>query len=155
MSYIGDALTYITGLLASPFVATPSATAAPYQPAEEGTSYFPKTAYSSRRSSISSNSTQTSAVSAESSPLLQPPALTRSYTGTNPLPPLARDFPAPKEDLDIATQLARTPPRRSLHDSLRRAATTEPRRARVDSPEIKARKLAAAKQDMLALAGRH
>ncbi|KAK8055468.1 hypothetical protein PG993_000695 [Apiospora rasikravindrae] len=154
MSYIGDALTYITGLLASPFVATPSATAAPNQPAEEGTSYFPKTAYSSRRSSISSNSTQTSAVSAESS-LPQPPALTRSYTGTNPLPPLARDFPAPTEDLDIATQLARMPLKRSLHDSLRRAATTEPRRARVDSPEIRARKLAAAKQDLLALAGRH
>ncbi|KAK7923301.1 hypothetical protein PG985_007372 [Apiospora marii] len=153
MSYIGDALTYITGLLASPFVASPSTGAAPKQPTEEGTSYFPKSALSSRRSSISSTSTQTSADSSPAPP--QPPALARSYTGTNPLPPSLQDFPAPKEDLDIASQLARAPPKRSLHDSLRRAATVEPRRPRADSAATKARKLAAAKRDMLALAGHH
>ncbi|KAK7969107.1 hypothetical protein PG988_008180 [Apiospora saccharicola] len=152
MSYIGDALTYITGLLASPFVGSPSTVAEPRQPAEEGTSYFPKSGFSSRRSSISSTSTHTSS---DSSSAPQPPVLSRSYTGTNPLPPAARDYPAPKEDLDIAAQLALTPPKRSLHDSLRRAATMEPRRPRADSPETKAKKLAAAKQDMLALAGRH
>ena len=153
MSYIGDALTYITGLLASPFTTSPSAIGGePKQPAEEGTSYFPKTAFSSRRSSISSTSTQ---ASADSSPAPQPPVLARSYTGTNPLPPSLQDFPAPKGDLDIESQLARTPPKRSLHDSLRRAATMEPRRPRADSAATKARKLAAAKQDMLALAGRH
>ncbi|KAK8050581.1 hypothetical protein PG994_012311 [Apiospora phragmitis] len=86
MSYIGGAFTYITGLLASPFIALPSAAAEPKQPAEEGTSYFPKTASSSRRSSISSTSTLTSTVSNDSAEALQRPALIRSYTGTNPLP---------------------------------------------------------------------
>ncbi|KAK7989739.1 hypothetical protein PG989_010054 [Apiospora arundinis] len=154
MSYIGDALTFITGFLASPFVVSPSTGASgasaehQRQPAEEGTSYFPKTASSSRRSSISSTSTDSSSVAP------QPPALTRSHTGTNPLPPLARDFPPPKDELCIDTQLSLAPPKRSLHDSLRRAATEERRRPRADDAETKAQKLAAAKQEMLALAAR-
>ncbi|KAK8095842.1 uncharacterized protein PG998_002471 [Apiospora kogelbergensis] len=149
MSYIGEALTYITGLLASPFVGA-GVGAEQQQPSEESTSYFPKTAssQSSRRSSISSTSTD----SASAAP--KPPTLARSYTGTNPLPPLAREFPPPKDELCITTQLSLEPPKRSLHDSLRRAATEERRRPRVDDPETKAQKLAAAKQELLALAGR-
>jgi hypothetical protein len=156
MSYIGDALTYITGFLASPFATSPSARAAGFgaeqqQPTEESTSYFPQSATSSRRSSTSSASTTISTDA--SSGALRPSTLTRSYTGSNPLPPLSCDFPPPKDELCIDTQLAFAPPKRSLHDSLRRAATAERRQLVADDPETKAQKLAAAKQQLLALAG--
>ncbi|KAK8106653.1 hypothetical protein PG999_010012 [Apiospora kogelbergensis] len=140
MSYIGDALTYITGFLASPFATSPSARAAGFgaeqqQPTEESTSYFPQSATSSRISSTSSASTTISTDA--SSGALRPSTLTRSYT----------------DELCIDTQLAFAPPKRSLHDSLRRAATAERRQLVADDPETKAQKLAAAKQQLLALAG--
>ncbi|KAK6863959.1 hypothetical protein PG995_000487 [Apiospora arundinis] len=135
MSYIGDALTFITGFLASPFVASPFTDASgasvehQRQPAEEGTSYFPKTA----------------------------PQAARSHEvphGYQPSPSSGTGLPPPKDELCIDTQLSLAPPKRSLHDSLRRAATEERRRPRADDAETKAQKLAAAKQEMLALAAR-
>ncbi|KAK6841394.1 hypothetical protein PG987_002254 [Apiospora arundinis] len=154
MSYIGDALTFITGFLASPFVVSPSTGASgasaehQRQPAEEGTSYFPKTASSSRRSSISSTSTDSSSVAP---PAAGPHEVPHGY---QPSPSSGTGLPPPKDELCIDTQLSLAPPKRSLHDSLRRAATEERRRPRADDAETKAQKLAAAKQEMLALAAR-
>lgn len=148
MSYIGEALSFLTGLLTSPF-STPSASQdanrGRTRPTEESTSYFPERSISSGRSSLSSDSSQ------DETPLR--PDIVRQQTGSNPLPPLAREFPAPTEELDIDKQLAKQPMKRSLHDSLRRAATAE-RRSKFEDAETKAQKLAAAKLQLLALAER-
>ena len=149
MSYLGEALSFLTGLLTSPF-ATPSTfqdttSRGRTRPTEESTSYFPERPGSSGRSSLSSDSSQDEA-------RLRPDII-RQQTGSNPLPPLAREFPAPTEELDIDKQLAKQPMKRSLHDSLRRAATAE-RRSKVEDAETKAQKLAAAKLQLLALADR-
>ena len=126
MSYLGEALSFLTGLLTSPF-ATPSTfqdttSRGRTRPTEESTRYFPERPGSSERSSLSSDSSQDEA-------RLRPDII-RQQTGSNPLPPLAREFPAPTEELDIDKQLAMQPMKRSLHDSLRRAATSE-RRSKV------------------------
>lgn len=70
-----------------------------------------------------------------------------------PIPPLEREYAAPTEELDVARQLAKKPLPRSLHSSLQRAATSSSRVPAVEDDETRARKLAAAKKELLALAG--
>ncbi|KAF7532058.1 hypothetical protein G7054_g8335 [Neopestalotiopsis clavispora] len=151
MSALTQAISYITGFFTPPMATeTPSSDSQmiagqPKKPVEAGESYFPESA--TRRSSISSTSTNSN----DSLPV--PPKLPRSQTGDNPLDAMMRQYPQPVQDIDVARQLALAPPKRSLHDSLRRAATTE-RAISIDNAETKARKMAAAKAELLALAGK-
>ncbi|KAK8021463.1 hypothetical protein PG990_006601 [Apiospora arundinis] len=134
MSYIGDALTFITGFLASPFVVSPSTGA-------------------SDRVVVAKI---IHLVDLDRFLLGSPPAAGPHEVphGYQPSPSSGTGLPPPKDELCINTQLSLAPPKRSLHDSLRRAATEERRRPRADDAETKAQKLAAAKQEMLALAAR-
>lgn len=68
------------------------------------------------------------------------------------IPPLERQYVAPTEELDVARQLAKKPLPRSLHCSLQRAAVST-KKPMVEDNETRARKLAAAKKELLALAG--
>lgn len=73
--------------------------------------------------------------------------------GTNyPIPPLERQYTPPTEELDVARQLAKKPLPRSLHSSLQRAASASTQK-KVEDEETRARKLADAKRQLLALAG--
>ncbi|KAI0844982.1 hypothetical protein F5Y00DRAFT_247609 [Daldinia vernicosa] len=69
-----------------------------------------------------------------------------------PIPPLERDYSPPTEELDVAQQLAKKPLPRSLHSSLKRAASRTALKP-VDDEETRRQKLAAAKKELLALAG--
>lgn len=110
---------------------------------EGSESYFPDVP--SRRSSLSSTSAE--------SPGPRPTNLIRQHTGLNPLDPMSRDFFKPAQDIDVAAQLALEPRKHSLHHSLKRAATNE-RVVVVEDSDTKAKKLAAAKVELLALAGK-
>ncbi|KAL7627051.1 hypothetical protein AAE478_003827 [Parahypoxylon ruwenzoriense] len=106
---------------------------------ETSSSYFP----ASPSSSLSSSSSDTEA----------PVARTNHMIGASyPIPPLERTYAAPTGELDVAAQLAMKPLPRSLHSSLQRAATTT-RKPPVEDEETRARKLADAKRELLALAG--
>ncbi|RYP47785.1 hypothetical protein DL768_006194 [Monosporascus sp. mg162] len=109
--------------------------AIPSQPSEAATSYFPE-----RRPS--SGSISSSNDSPTETPFTRPSA---SPTGDNPLPPIDTPFPKPDGDIDVAAQLAKKPLPRSLHSSLKRAATLE-KKAKVEDPEARARALAEAKK---------
>jgi hypothetical protein len=148
MSALSQALTYITGFFTPPTTSEALASESPTntgpgKPEEAGESYFPTT--SSRRSSLSSTSTG----SQESLPA----KLLRSHTGANPLDAMSREYPEPTQEIDVAKQLAMQPRKHSLHHSLKRAAATE-RMVVVEDSETKAKKLAAAKAELLALAGK-
>lgn len=148
MSVLAQAYSYITGLF-TPVTASETATSDPQtftgirKPIEGGESYFPDTA--SRRSSLSS-------VSIESQEP-RPESLVRQHTGLNPLDPLSRDFSKPAQEIDVAKQLALEPRKHSLHHSLKRAAANE-RVFVAEDTDTKAKKLAAAKAELLALAGK-
>ncbi|KAK6079224.1 hypothetical protein SCUP234_05777 [Seiridium cupressi] len=156
MSALTQALAYITGLftpmITSEITPSESQTGTGFkQPIEASYSYFPPSA--SRRSSISSSSTG----SQDSSPDIHQdslrPGLVRSYTGVNPLDAMLREYPKPTQDIDVAKQLALEPRKHSLHHSLKRAATNQ-RAIAAEDAETKAKKLAAAKAELLALAGK-
>lgn len=117
------------------------------KPTEANSSYFPssqpQTPEDSPRGSISLSRPEEAVAPVA-------PRLHRSQTGSNPLPPFARDFPKPAEEIDVAKQLAMQPPKRSLHDSLRRWGTME-RQQKVEDAETKARKFEEAKRELRAL----
>ncbi|KAI1854812.1 hypothetical protein JX265_002451 [Neoarthrinium moseri] len=146
MSAIGQAISYVTGLF-TPFTGSPTQepeskakSGHPKKPTEVSQSYFPDAG--SRRSSVSSSTS-----SQESDALKTPQSQSPAY----PQDPLSRDYPAPSMEVDVARQLALEPRQRSLHHSIKRAATYELART-VDDAETKAKKLAAAKARILALA---
>lgn len=154
MSAITQAFSYITGFFTPPMATeTPSSDSQmvgqPKKPVEASESYFPVSA--TRRSSLSSTSTVPD--EAVSVPVPVAPKLVRSQTGSNPLDTMMRQYPRPVQDIDVARQLALAPPKHSLHDSLRRAATND-RIVAVEDAETKAKKMAAAKAELLALAGK-
>ncbi|KAI2626567.1 hypothetical protein GGR54DRAFT_637138 [Hypoxylon sp. NC1633] len=126
--------------------------AATKQPSEISSSYFPNSSPSPTFSSASplSASSETDeetpvSVTSRASPMI----------GTNyPIPPLERQYTPPTEELDVAAQLARKPLPRSLHSSLQRAAATaSTKKPVVEDEETRAKKLADAKRELLALAG--
>jgi hypothetical protein len=113
------------------------------RPIEDSASYFPEDSTDgSGRSSLSDDNSEHS----------RPQQLQRTQTGNNPLEAMSRNYAAPTEELDIAKQLELEPQKRSLHDSLKRNATFE-RARKVDDAETKAKKLAAAKAELRAMAG--
>ncbi|KAI1384577.1 uncharacterized protein F4822DRAFT_367249 [Hypoxylon trugodes] len=120
------------------------------QPAEVSSSYFPE-ASPSPTTSTSSSETE------EETPTITPSTaakISNSMIGTNyPIPPLEREYAAPTGELDVAAQLAMKPLPRSLHSSLQRAAALPASPAVVEDGETRARKLANAKRELLALAG--
>ncbi|KAH6654348.1 hypothetical protein BKA67DRAFT_564812 [Truncatella angustata] len=149
MSTLAQAISYITGfftpLTVSESPATDSHIIGLRKPIEAGESYFPEAGgvAVSRRSSVSSTST--------GSDELRPVTLGRSHTGLNPLDPMSRDFSKPTEEIDVAKQLSLEPRKFSLHHSLKQA---KERVVAIDDAETKAKKLAAAKAELLALAGK-
>ncbi|ETS79812.1 hypothetical protein PFICI_07341 [Pestalotiopsis fici W106-1] len=150
MSALTQAFSYITGFFTPPMTTeTPTSysqtiAGQPKKPVEAGESYFPESA--TRRSSLSSTSTG-------SDDSLPAPKLPRSQTGDNPLDAMMRQYPRPVQEIDVARQLALAPPKHSLHSSLKRAATAD-RAIVIEDAETKARKMAAAKAELLALAGK-
>ncbi|XXG96621.1 DNA topoisomerase [Hypoxylon texense] len=121
------------------------------QPSEASSSYFPSASHSPTSSSSSPLSSSSNSDSEDSSPLTRAAAAASPMVGLHyPIPPLERQYRAPTEELDVARQLAKKPLPRSLHSSLRRAAARKPL---VEDDETRARKLAAAKKELLALAG--
>ncbi|KAI0180970.1 hypothetical protein GGR52DRAFT_13381 [Hypoxylon sp. FL1284] len=123
--------------------------AAQHQPSEASSSYFPagspSPTSSSPLSSSSSSDTEDSMTPARAASQMIGP----SY----PIPPLERRYEAPIEELDVARQLAKKPLPRSLHSSLQRAAAAAARDPVVEDGETRARKMAAARRELLALAG--
>lgn len=114
------------------------------QPSETSRSYFPERTPSPIASSPLSESE-------DETP--SPVAKVNQMIGASyPIPPLERQYAPPTEELDVARQLAMKPLPRSLHSSLQRAATISPKKP-VDDEETRARKLADAKRQLLALAG--
>jgi hypothetical protein len=115
------------------------------RPAESGGSYFPsppETPEDSPRVSVSEGRFE--------GPTSKLAPIRRTDTGNNPLPPYARDFPEPAEDIDVAKQLALKPLNRSLHDSLKRFGTQD-RFQKAEDPEARAAKMEAAKKQILDL----
>lgn len=149
MSYITGFFTPLITESGSPTSAVQTPGEGFRKPTEVSKSYFPDTeatsANTSRRSSISTNST--------SSRDSLPGRLVRPHTGLNPLDALSREYPKPAEEIDVAKQLSLEPRKHSLYHSLKRSATSE-RAVAVEDAETKAKKLAAAKAEMLALAGK-
>lgn len=151
MSAIGEALSYIATTIASSGTASScsSVNQTPdiRRPIEDNASYFPEdntSTESSGRSSLSDDGPERIS--------RRPQQLRRAQTGNNPLEAMARNYAAPTEEVDIAKQLALEPQKRSLHDSLKRNATFE-RAPKVEDAETKAKKLAAAKAELRAMAG--
>lgn len=144
----------------SPFTAqVPGSLVVPIKkPTEASTSYFPEpvvaataAATTTASSSSSSAPSRRSSVSSSVSSQARAAAHTAASSSGNPLDILSRAYPAPTEEIDVAKQLAMEPPKHSLHDSLRRAAAAEPS-LKPDDAETRARKLAAAKAELLSLA---
>lgn len=122
------------------------------QPSEVSRSYFPSASQPSPTSSSSSPLSSSPNSDSEDS-LITPMTRASPMIGMNyPIPPLERQYSAPTEELDVARQLAKKPLPRSLHSSLQRAAVSA-RKPLVEDGETRARKLAAAKKELLALAG--
>ncbi|KAI1762493.1 hypothetical protein GGR53DRAFT_416226 [Hypoxylon sp. FL1150] len=121
------------------------------QPSENMSSYFPAVTSSSPTSSspLSSSSNSDSEESLFTPATKASPMIGSSY----PIPPLERRYMAPTEELDVAQQLAKKPLPHSLHSSLQRAAAVSTKKPLVEDDETRARKLAAAKKELLALAG--
>ncbi|KAI1098991.1 hypothetical protein F4804DRAFT_100231 [Jackrogersella minutella] len=116
----------------------------PKKPSEASRSYFPEAIPSPPSSSVSSESD-------EETP--SPSSRINQMIGASyPIPPLERQYTPPTEELDVAQQLAKKPLPRSLYSSLQRAAATS-RQPVVEDEETRARKLADAKRELLALAG--
>ncbi|KAI8966354.1 hypothetical protein F5Y11DRAFT_354490 [Daldinia sp. FL1419] len=112
-------------------------------PSEAADSYFPERTPSPTSSSETEDDGPTPAVAKAS----------RMIGAEYPIPPLEREYSPPTEELDVAQQLAKKPLPRSLHSSLQRAASQQPAKRPVDDEETKRQKLAAAKKELLALAG--
>ncbi|KAI0002819.1 hypothetical protein F4779DRAFT_622051 [Xylariaceae sp. FL0662B] len=111
------------------------------KPSEISASYFPEPG-----TSPSSESSET--------PSIDTPAVTKvqtAPTANNPLTPLERKFAKPTEELDVARQLSKKPLPWSLHSSLARAASSE-QKPLIEDQQVRARKLAEAKKELLALA---
>ncbi|KAI1374546.1 hypothetical protein F4677DRAFT_447183 [Hypoxylon crocopeplum] len=114
------------------------------QPSEVSSSYFPEASSSPTSSSPSSETDEEG-----------PTPITRAnqMIGLNyPIPPLERQYSPPTGELDVARQLAMKPLPRSLHSSLQRAASAS-KIPVVENEEMRAKKLADAKRQLLALAG--
>lgn len=79
-------------------------------------------------------------------------AVSQMIGASYPIPPLERQYMPPAEELDVARQLAMKPLPRSLHSSLQRAASATKKQV-VEDEETRAKKLADAKRELLALAG--
>ncbi|KAI1659549.1 hypothetical protein F4813DRAFT_353290 [Daldinia decipiens] len=112
------------------------------QPSEAANSYFPERT-PSPASSVSE---------AEDDGPTPVTKANRMIGAEYPIPPLEREYSRPTEELDVAQQLAKKPLPRSLHSSLQRAASRTAQRP-VDDEETRRQKLAAAKKEILALAG--
>jgi hypothetical protein len=105
-------------------------------PSETSDSYFPS-AQASGQTTPSEGSMTPAETPSFKLPLNSP-------IGNYPMPALAREFPKPDEDLDIAKQLQKRPLPRSLHSSLKVAASYEKKQA--DDADTRAEKLRAAKE---------
>ncbi|KAI0386093.1 hypothetical protein F5Y04DRAFT_275699 [Hypomontagnella monticulosa] len=114
------------------------------QPSEASNTYFPDSTPSPTSSSSSEAEDDTP------SPVTR--AVSQMIGASYPIPPLEREYMPPTEELDVARQLAMKPLPRSLHCSLQRAATAT-KKPIVEDEETRARKLADAKRELLALAG--
>ncbi|KAI1500685.1 hypothetical protein F5X99DRAFT_385123 [Biscogniauxia marginata] len=123
------------------------------RPSEASDSYFPGSA--SKRSSVSSTSSMSTAIESPSSSKANSTSSPSSspVIGNYPLPPLDRNYAEPKGELDVAKQLAKKPAYWSAQGWVHRAATVEAK-PRIEDPETRARKFAEAKRDLLASAGR-
>lgn len=131
---------------------------APTQPTESATSYFPagevERPSSSGSTTSSSNGSTTSSSSSGGGGHGEGPATTTwklaidSPTGDYPLPVIETPFPKPAAEIDVAAQLAKDPLPRSLHSSLKRAATHE-RRVKAEDPGARARALEEAKREWM------
>ncbi|KAI0841527.1 hypothetical protein F5Y06DRAFT_259726 [Hypoxylon sp. FL0890] len=114
------------------------------QPSESSNSYFPERTPSPTSSSSPSESDDET-----------PSAVTKANQmigASYPIPPLERQYAPPTEEIDVARQLAMKPLPRSLHSSLQRAASASTKKP-ADDEETRAKKLADAKRQILALAG--
>ncbi|KAI0901443.1 hypothetical protein F4806DRAFT_964 [Annulohypoxylon nitens] len=118
----------------------------PYEPTR---SYFRDTSPSPTTSSLSESEEESSPSPAPSPNTKINPMIGASY----PIPPLEREYAPPTEELDVARQLAKKPLPRSLYSSLQRAAAKPSRMPVVEDEETRAKKLADAKRELLALAG--
>ncbi|KAI1413705.1 hypothetical protein F5Y13DRAFT_27898 [Hypoxylon sp. FL1857] len=114
------------------------------QPSEASRSYFPE-----RTPSPTSTSPLSESEDEAPSPVTK---VNQMIGASYPIPPLERQYAPPTEELDVARQLAMKPLPRSLHSSLQRAASISTKKP-VDDEETKAKKLADAKRQLLALAG--
>ncbi|KAI2470432.1 hypothetical protein F4781DRAFT_179984 [Annulohypoxylon bovei var. microspora] len=119
------------------------------KPSETSRSYFRDTSPSPTTSSLSESEEE-----ASPSPAPSPNSKINQMIGASyPIPPLEREYAPPTEELDVARQLAKKPLPRSLYSSLQRAATKPSRKLTVEDEETRAKKLADAKRELLALAG--
>lgn len=139
--------------LASAPLLAPTAPA-PTQPTESATSYFPAGEVERPSSSGSTTSSSNGSTTSSSSGRGEGPATTTwklaidSPTGDYPLPAIETPFPKPAAEIDVAAQLAKDPLPRSLHSSLKRAATHE-RRVKAEDPGARARALEEAKREWM------
>ena len=153
-------LDYILGLV-SPSQATRSShaesastNASSTNPETSDGSYFPELTTSAHPNQPDMSARSSFSISSASSSTqeLVTPGGTALKT-TNPLPPLSREFPEPTGEIDIAKQLALAPAAHSPYSSIKRAAT-HAHAPKAQDAEAKARKLAEAKAELLALASR-
>ncbi|KAI1144468.1 hypothetical protein F5Y05DRAFT_407860 [Hypoxylon sp. FL0543] len=114
------------------------------QPSESSHSYFPE-----RTPSPTSLSPMSESDDETPSPVTK---ANQMIGASYPIPPLERQYTPPAGELDVARQLAMKPLPRSLHSSLQRAASI-PAKKPVEDEETRAKKLADAKRQLLALAG--
>ncbi|KAI1089655.1 hypothetical protein F5B19DRAFT_466255 [Rostrohypoxylon terebratum] len=119
------------------------------KPSETTRHYFRDTSPSPTSSSLSESEEESSPSPAPSPNTKVNPMIGASY----PIPPLEREYAPPMEELDVARQLAKKPLPWSLYSSLQRAAAKPPKMPVVEDEETRAKKLADAKRELLALAG--
>lgn len=139
---------------AAPTYTPTAAGPVPTQPRESASSYFPVGHEHEHARPSSSGSTASSSNGSSNNDIGESPAtiawkLAHDFpTGDYPLPAIDTPFPKPAVEIDVAAQLAKDPLPRSLHSSLKRAATYE-RRAKVEDPNARARALEAAKREWM------
>jgi len=125
------------------------------QPSEYSDSYFPSGPTSGSTSGSSSRTSSPvgsgSGADTTTNPWSAGLPLNSPIGNYGPLPALAREFPKPPGDLDVAAQLAKKPLRWSLHSSLKLAAAGSERfkAQQADCAETRARKLEEAKREWM------